>query len=289
MCPSWTSVMDICHMCRRISHQLSTRQLCNEWRWSWCIHKPWGSRDWKDSISGSMEWIGYPVGPCRVFGDGCLLRSKIIHGKAGFFGPSCPKIYCKYSPASRIRGPSSQSPSVITSQRHLRNYCKVDSAHLWSYSSQSFSIAGFCPTHPLAIDHHPAKTRAKYKDKASLASLALNVVVSRHLTSDHRHTALTILEITKEFKHISTADWASVSTIGNALSIFERTVPNAGILHPLRILNQLDILPQSEHCRISHLLNNAKIREDIRTMYSQSIAPAIKSCNQKALKELVKQ
>ncbi|KAJ8658689.1 hypothetical protein O0I10_005729 [Lichtheimia ornata] len=171
--------------------------------------------------------------------------------------------------------------SVVTSQRYLRNYCKHDSARLWSYNSQSFSDAGFYPTHPLAIDHHTARARSKYKDKASLASLVLNLVISRHLTSHHRQAALTILESTKEFSHISTTEWARVSTIEEAVSIFERTVPSAGILHPLRILNKLDILPQSEHCRISHLLNDTNIVDDIREMYNQPIANTFKSCNKK--------
>lgn len=73
---------------------------------------------------------------------------------------------------------------AVSSVRFLRNYTKKVAGKPWSFGSKRFSREGFQPCHPLAVDRHTLRMNARSKDKASLASLVLDIVIARKYTQE---------------------------------------------------------------------------------------------------------
>ena len=55
-----------------------------------------------------------------------------------------------------------------------------------------------------------------YKDKVSLASLIINIIVSKVYTVDDRAKCLNILQNTRSFLSIPKQDWMKISSIRDA-------------------------------------------------------------------------
>lgn len=67
---------------------------------------------------------------------------------------------------------------------------------------------------------------SRFKDKASLASLILHIVVKRECICEDRQKCLDLLTQTKEFVEVSGGTLAKISTIDHALDMLREVDPN---------------------------------------------------------------
>ncbi|KAI9322795.1 hypothetical protein BX666DRAFT_659699 [Dichotomocladium elegans] len=168
---------------------------------------------------------------------------------------------------------------TVASIRFLRTYTKKAAYFLWSFNSKRFANQQYAPTHPLTLDRHSTRIKANKKDKSSLASLVIRIIVARKFTLGDRERAFELLEHTRVFSKVASTTWRSKKSIGDALDTLEFATPKSGLLLPLRLLAELDVLEAGATEVGISALYNKKLRDNLLKMYSTCIAPIMKKCN----------
>ena len=168
----------------------------------------------------------------------------------------------------------------------LRGFTKTSARKQWAFGSQRYIKNGFEATHALELDAHSSRSNMGHKDRGSLASLLLNIIVSTVYTLHDRQKCFELLERTTAFASIPNQTWSSVITISDAYRLFEIYCSASNLLAPLKIIRQFDdLIPVNlQSVRITSLYN--EIRSDALSIYNTYLYKVVKKCNTETLKKI---
>ncbi|KAI8141672.1 hypothetical protein BJV82DRAFT_580318 [Fennellomyces sp. T-0311] len=189
-----------------------------------------------------------------------------------FLGSSIPRAAVQTFDSQQFKVLVPLEPvETVASIRFLRTYTKKAAHYLWSFNSKRFAHQRYAPTHPLTLDRHNTRMKA-------------SIILARKFTAGDRDRAFELLESTQEFSKVSITSWNSRKTISDALKAMEASTPKSGLLLPLRVLAQLDILDGNATDVSISALYDKNLRDSLLKMYT----PVMKNCNASTIEEYLK-
>lgn len=172
-------------------------------------------------------------------------------------------------------------PEVISSVRFLRNYCKSAASKTWSFESKRFATQGFRACHPLAVDRSQARKNLRYKDKASLASYILQLVIEKTYTCQSRQKCLSILAKSLDLSHLKAEQWTNITTIGDALKMLPE---KSTFIQPLNLINRIYKQLSNGPVDMNSFIMGQDFSKELLEIYKRCIYPTMRTCNANAIR-----
>ncbi|KAG0163942.1 hypothetical protein DFQ28_010838 [Apophysomyces sp. BC1034] len=220
----------------------------------------------------------------------------------GFIGELGSKKRCPFlGPAlgtevSRMFGQSEEFEILVPfepvthvrSVRHLRSYTRVHANRLWSFESARYAQSDFRLCHPLAYDFHPTRRSAREPSAASLTSIALSIIADRKYNRSRRQEVLTALSKTNDGQAaIKKNSSTHIQNVADYTQIIRSVYPLSRLLRPLEILVKIDALFSEENEVIDITAHILLFAGDALRLYKETLAPAMKRANSKAVSKFV--